>query len=91
MKTVTATNRKFPKIEATYNFTDFYLASEIYRINKASKASNKPKLPQNDRRNPASKKKERLSPTAYIKQNVKFEFTFLKRGLQKVLSFAHIH
>lgn len=91
MKTVTATNRKFSKNEAPKNITDFYLASEIYRINKASKALNEPRLRANDRRNPISKKKERLSPTAYIKQNVKFEFTFLKRGLQKVLAFAHIH
>jgi len=91
MKTVTATNRQFLKNGATDNFTDFYLASEIYRINKASKIANEPKLRPNDRRNPVANKKERSSITNYLKQNIKFEFTFLKRGLQKVLSFAHIH
>lgn len=87
MKLTSTTSEKISKNSRV----DFYLASEIYKLDKAAKLSNAPKLRATDYRNISEKKKEQVSAKAYIKEHLKFEFTFLKRGFQKVLALAHIH
>ena len=87
MKLTTTTSEQISKNSRV----DFYLATEIYKLDKAAKVANAPRLRASDYRNVSVKKMEQGSAKAYIKEQFKFEFTFLKRGFQKVLALAHIH
>jgi hypothetical protein len=86
MKITSTTTRKFSK----KGNADFYIASEIYKLDKAAKAAKAPRLRASDYRNISLKEKENLTTRLFAKEHSKIEFTAIKRGFQKVLAFAHL-
>lgn len=73
------------------DYKDFSVALELYKLSKSARSEKAPRLRANDRRKPVPERKNSPSAFDHLLHYSRQEIMVVRKAMQKIFAFAHIH